>query len=71
MGVKMEILNFIFKDFWHFIGVCLLLDLTIGNIFRCIINNRKIKCLEKLSERAKTIEDINILTDCLKDKEDK
>ena len=67
----MEILNFIFKDFWHFIGVCILLDLTIVNIFRCIINNRKIKYLEKLSQAAKTIEEINILTDCLKDKEEK
>ena len=66
----MELLNFIFKDFWHFIGVCILLDLTVGNIFRCFINNRKIKCLEKLSQKAKTIEDINILTDCLKDKEE-
>ena len=67
----MELLNFIFKDFWHFIGVCILLDLIIGNIFKYFMNNRKIKFLEKLSERAKTIEDINILTDSLKDKEDK
>lgn len=67
----MELLNFIFKDFWHFIGVCILLDLIIGNIFKYFMNNRKIKFLEKLSERAKTIEEINILTDCLKDKEEK
>ena len=67
----MEILNFIFKDFWHFIGICILLDLTVGNIFRCFINNRKMKCLEKLSQKAKTIEEINILIDYLKDKEDK
>ena len=66
----MELLNFIFKDFWHFIGVCILLDLIIGNIFKYFMNNRKIKFLEKLSERAKTIEDMNILTDCLKDKEE-
>ena len=67
----MELLNFIFKDFWHFIGVCILLDLIIGNIFKYFMNNRKIKFLEKLSEKAKTIEEINILTDCLKEKEDK
>ena len=66
----MELLNFIFKDILHFIGVYILLDLIIGNIFKSIKNYRKIKCLEKLSQKAKTIEEINILIDCLKDKEE-
>jgi hypothetical protein len=56
-----DILRYIFSNFWIFIGVCILLEITLGNIFKLINNYFKMRCIAKLSKDGKTAEEIDIL----------
>ena len=68
----LEILKYIFSSFWIFIGTCILLEITLGNIFKLINNYFKMRCIAKLSKDGKTAEEIDILFSSQKeeDKED-
>jgi hypothetical protein len=57
----MQILDFMFSGFWTFVGCVILLDLTIGNIFKVINNYFKMRCIAKLSKDSKTTEKIEML----------
>jgi hypothetical protein len=50
-----------FSGFWTFIGCCILIDVTIVNIFRSINNYFKMRCIAKLSKDGKTAEEIEMI----------
>ena len=57
----MELLKYIFSNFWIFLGVYLLIELVVVNTFKLIINLRKMKCAEQLSKDGKSVEEIEKL----------
>ena len=57
----LEILKYIFSSFWIFVGICILLDFILVNMFRMINNYFKYRCIAKLSKDGKTTEEIDIL----------
>jgi hypothetical protein len=57
----MQLLNFMFSGFWTFIGCCILIDVTIVNIFKSINYYFKMRCVTKLSNDGKSAEEIEML----------
>lgn len=66
----LDILKYIFSNFWIFVGTYILLELIVVNLFKLILNFRKCKCVERLSKDGKTAWEIHKLLDGKDESED-